>query len=464
MVWMTKGSGRTCRRRYLGLFFAALCGLGTAPQAVSAQGLDLCGCEGLPSRGAFVSSDSATFDQTGATQLDTNCGVTIGNLGSMIRIEFQVPEDGVLVFDSFVASNDDGTSCGTRNAAIVFQRPQSNAPVRILVKGDLTLASGDVIYVGGAAGSKGTAQLAGVGGEPGVGGFAGGEAAFLTGNLASLGGTGIGPGGGFGGDPSDPNAPVLASGGTFFGVEDLRPMIGGSGGGGGYSLPSTGCAGGGGGGGGGALQIVANGEIRIDGNIKADGGASGQPGGSGCGGGAGGSGGSILLIADTISGAGTLSADAGASTGGALVAASEGRVRMEAVTNTFSGTANRPVAIRVAAPGPAVAATTPTVVITHVAGALTPQPPEYPQGFNREIDMIVSQPGVVTFSFETREVPSGTDLAVAVKPTVGGDPIDGRVTLAACGGGVCTAEVGIPLEPGAYIAEARATFEVPAVP
>jgi len=139
---------------------------------------------------------------------------------------------------------------------------------------------------------------------------------------------------------------------------------------------------------------------------------------------------------------------------------------MEAVTNTFSGTASSPVAIRVAAPGPAVAATVPTVVITHVAGALTPQPPEYPQGFNREIDMIVSQPGVVTFSFETREVPSGTDLAVAVKPTVGGDPIDGRVTLAAsnCGGGVCTAEVGIPLEPGAYIAEARATFEVPAVP
>jgi hypothetical protein len=142
---------------------------------------------------------------------------------------------------------------------------------------------------------------------------------------------------------------------------------------------------------------------------------------------------------------------------------------MEAVANTFGGTANKPVAKYFAAPGPAVAATTPSVVITHVAGALNPQPPEYPQGFNREIDMIVSQPGVVTFSFETREVPSGTDLAVAVKPTVGGDPIDGRVTLGLspdsnCGGGVCTAEVGIDLEPGAYIAEARATFEVPAVP
>ena len=110
-----------------------------------------------------------------------------------------------------------------------------------------------------------------------------------------------------------------------------------------------------------------------------------------------------------------------------------------------------------------MAAATPTVAITHVDGAV---PPEFPQGFNGEIDLIVPQAGTVTFSFETQRVPSGTQLELAVKPSVGGDPKQERVTLDAedCSAGVCNADLAIDLDPGVYVAEARATFEVPSGP
>ena len=119
-----------------------------------------------------------------------------------------------------------------------------------------------------------------------------------------------------------------------------------------------------------------------------------------------------------------------------------------------------PVAIRIAAPGPLVNPVTPTVAITNIDGALTPADP---QGFLGEIDMIVAAPGSIQMDLETSSVPSGTDVEVTVKPKVGADPIVERVTLSAgnCVSGVCQASVLVDLDPGAYIVEARATFEAP---
>jgi hypothetical protein len=98
-------------------------------------------------------------------------------------------------------------------------------------------------------------------GGPGAGGPA---AARRSGrhqlvNFANIGGNGVGPGGGFG--AVDPLA--IATGGTFVGVPELRPLLGGSGGGGRSNDGTSGAAAGVAGGGSGPVLIVANGTIDI---------------------------------------------------------------------------------------------------------------------------------------------------------------------------------------------------------
>jgi hypothetical protein len=65
--------------------------------------------------------------------------------------------------------------------------------------------------------------------------------------------------------------------------------------------------------------------------------------------------------------------------------------------------------------------------------------------------------------FRATDVPTGTDLEVTVKPKVGAPPFSQRVTLtpASCTGGTCNTAVSFDLAAGAYIVEARATFETP---
>jgi hypothetical protein len=100
-------------------------------------------------------------------------------------------------------------------------------------------------------------------------------------------------------------------------------------------LPIT--AGSGGGvAGGGAIRICARRSIIADGNISANGLDSGATGA--------GAGGSILLIAPTISGTGTLSARGGAiswpACGGAGSTGGGGRISLRASTNDFDGVIN----------------------------------------------------------------------------------------------------------------------------
>jgi hypothetical protein len=119
-----------------------------------------------------------------------------------------------------------------------------------------------------------------------------------------------------------------------------------------------------------------------------------------------------------------------------------------------------PVAARLSSPGPLVNPFQPRVAFTALQGtAITPTP----IGFRNEIDLILPAPGVVELDVETRDVSAGTDVEIVVKPRLGGGPTTQRITLAPgdCASGVCSVDATFDLAPGTYIAEARATFEVP---
>jgi hypothetical protein len=439
-------------RSGLALVLAALCAAGTA----QAQTTDFCGCAGSPnSFKDFVSNDSATFPP--GTDL---APINDFFAGCQDAIRIPLPPDGVMVFDSFTVVGGSPRGC---NLNVTFLRNAANTPATILVKGNVTIRSGGRINVSGFGGGFGTSGGAGGPGQGGTGGFAGGEGAYQIVNFATIGGNGIGPGGGLG---ATLNPSVLAKGGQFVGVPELRPLLGGSGGGGGRSSdPNAGSSAGGGGGGGGAIVIAANGTIDIQGGgqILADGGIGGNLVGNATAG-AGGSGGAIRLLANRIQGSGNIFArgsNGGNCCGGVHgETGSNGRIRMEAIFNTFAADNTNPIAVRAPAPGPLVNPITPTVRITGIDGAATPTDPI---GHRNSVDMIVAAPGVIQVDLATTDVPAGTDVQVTVKPKVGAPPFSQNVTLAAgsCTSGACVAATSFDLAAGAYIVEARATFQTP---
>jgi hypothetical protein len=429
----------------------------SAAEARAQVTADFCGCAGSPeSLGNFNVNDSAnwpagTVDVTNWPNCDPD-------------IRIPLPESGVLVFDSFTVSNR-STACGNRPAVVSFVRNAANTPVTLLVRGNLTVGSGNWLSVSGSGGASGTSGSHGVGGQGGPGGFAGGDGAYQISNLASDGGAGVGPGGGLG---SLALGRVLAGGGSFFGIPELRPLVGGSGGGGGHSLTVGGsCSGGGGGGGGGALLIAANGTVTVNGTISANGGGGGSRGGASCSSnGSGGSGGAIRILASALTGSGSIEAVGGANGGDAADLAdrgnggSAGRIRLEVIADTFAVNGTSPVAVRAPAPGPLANPITPTVRITGVDGKVTPVTPV---GHRGQIDLVVDSPGPVQIDLASTDVPAGTEIEVTVKPKIGRAPFSQRVMLApsACSGGECTAALVVDLDPGAYILEGRATFEAP---
>lgn len=441
---------RGTARVALGLVLGALVSAGSA----LAQSTDFCGCAGSPgSLGNFATGDSGTWPPGTVARLEY-----FGSYAD--AVEVPLPPDGVLVFDSLTVNGLAGRG-KYGPIALSFARNAANTPVTILVKGDVTIADNNRIRVGGLSGGPGTAGDAGGPGQGGPGGFAGGQGAYAIVNFAEIGGNGIGPGGGLGaiGSPA-----ALAQGGTFVGLPELRPLLGGSGGGGGRSVLGTNnAAGGGGGGGGGAILIAANGtiEIQAGGSILADGGDGGNPSSGSATAGAGGSGGAIRLLANRIQGGGYLYARGGSpGSNGATGAAAggPGSIRMEAIFNTLPAGNTNPVAVRAPAPGPLANPITPTVRITGIDGVATPPDPI---GFQNAVDLIVDAPGVVQVGLATTDVPAGTDVAVTVKPRVGAPPTTQSVTLVSCTAGACTASASFDLAAGAYVVEARATFEAP---
>ena len=281
------------RPRWL-VLLAMTCGVLLAERIGIAQ-LDICGCLNNP-------GSLGAFDTVAHT------GYPPGTVDNFRSMTIPVPASGVLVFDSMNLTTRPNEGCCL---TVTFARNSANTPVTILVKGDFTLGgSGTTLLLSGDNGVGGSFGGAGTGALGGPGGFRGGDGAYRQTNAASDGGAGLGPGGGVAGLAS---GPTRGGDGTFFGLKELLPLLGGSGGGGGASSSDAlNCAGGGGGGGGGAILIAANGTIRIDSSLIADGGNASGPSNGGCATAAGaGAGGAIRLVANTITGVGGLAARGG---------------------------------------------------------------------------------------------------------------------------------------------------------
>jgi len=189
---------------------------------------------------------------------------------------------------------------------INFSNHRSRAPIVWIVSGDVVI-DGE-INLSGSSGRSGQTYP-----EPGPGGFRGGSNAQASAPLSH----GFGPGGGIGSGAST-NADTAIKGGCYkdtencqsYGNDLILPLIGGSGGSGtDWGQGSSG------GGGGGAILIVATGKITINGRILSLGGNAYAN--------VGGSGGAIRLVADEISGTGSLDVRTTTNSGG------NGRIRIE---------------------------------------------------------------------------------------------------------------------------------------
>jgi hypothetical protein len=417
-----------------------LASLLAVPLIVDTQVLDICGCATIPGLQPFDSTNPATHPP----------GTTVN--GTTVNIA--VPPDGILRFSSLFARNH-----------LTFQRNAANTPVTILVSGDVTFSSATGccwnVSVTGDRATDASASAPGVGGLGGPGGFRGGDGAQMATNGFSIGGAGFGPGGGTGGTPASCPGGLA----QFFGAPDLIPMLGGGGGGGGCSStpsPSS-CSAGGGGGGGGGLIIAANGTISVTGGYRllADGGGGGFTSNGACAyAGAGGSGGAIRLLANRFITTSTAELFArGGNNPNNGVPSGAGRIRIESmdssVLTAFSST--DPPAQRIVGPTPLANPVAPSVNITSVGGQAVPA---VPQGSFGTIDVVIPVPGTTNIDLATTGVPGGTTVMVTAKPRLGPALSPVSVPLATCNSaGSCQATAVFNLAAGAYVIEARATFQ-----
>ena len=432
-TWWT--TNRTVGRRAVALVFATSCVV-IGALALQAQGVDLCGCATLPNLQPFDSTNPATFPP--------------GTSDNGNAITMALPSDGILKFSSFKV----------QNRQVSFVRNAANTPVTILVAGDVDIVSTVgccfSVSVSGSSGSNGNSSFAGVGGLGGPGGFRGGDGASQGINGAAIGGAGFGPAGG---DAGTASPFTNGGGGAFVGLPELIPLAGGSGGGGGSSTTasSTSCSGGGGGGGGGGLLIAGNGTFTIvNYQLFADGGSGAGSGNGSCSSaGGGGSAGAIRLVANRFVHAGNVDLLArGLNNGG-----SSGRIRLESIdSSSQTAFSAQPPALRIVGPTPLANPINPTVAITSVGGSIVPA---VPQGTFGAIDVVLPSPGATPVSVVTSGVPGGTTVSVTVKARIGSVPVSQTVPLGNCSAaGACSAVTTFNLAAGAYVVEARATFQI----
>lgn len=414
---------------------ALVAGLIMVPDTFYAQ-VDICGCATIPGLQPFdTHSTPATYPA--------------GTFDDGTSLIIPLPADGILRFSSF----------RVQNRQVSFRGNAANSPVTLLVAGDVTFAGATCCYLvvaSGGTGSGGTGSIAGVGGAGGPGGFRGGDGAAVTINGASIGGAGFGPGGGAGGTRTPF---TVGLGGTFLGVPELMPLLGGSGGGGGASgsAESPSCTGGGGGGGAGGLLIAANGTLTLTNYFVFVEGGNGAGAGASCAtSGGGGSGGPLRLVATRLVNGG--SANLFTRGGGGGSAGTDGRIRLESIDTSAQTTfTTTPAAQRVVGPTPIANPVAPSISITTVGGNPVPA---VPQGTFGAIDIVLAAPGDTGVSVVTSGVPSGTTVLVTVKPRIGGLPQSQTVPLTGCDGlGNCQASATFNLVAGAYVVEARATFQ-----
>lgn len=401
---------------------------------------------------------AAVPDGTTAITLDLNTGtVTFLPSGAAVMLPMTPAggfQDGILHFTTVDLP---------QGVTLTFVRNALNTPVTMLTQGDVTIAG--IINLNGENGGNANNGRGGLGGP---GGFRGGNGQTLQSTPAA--GAGLGPGGGGGGTNQgdggggsygtpgrDGQGTGAGSGGATYGSATLLPLIGGSGGGGGASglvEGGSGFPGAGGGGGGGAILLASSTTVAISnsGSIQANGGRGGSFSNNGQEGGSG-SGGAIRLIANTITGNGTLSALGGnfAAVGG------RGRIRLAAFTDTFTGATNG-VTTR-AISGVVFPPTALTVRIDSVGGMPVPEPPAGSLG---GVDIQLLAPGTFTIALQASNVPLGTTIAVTAKPESDGAVI--TETSPGLTGTLENSTASVDLvfsSGGVFFLEARATFTTP---
>lgn len=253
------------------------------------------------------------------------------------------------------------------NRTITFKNHPNRPPVVWLVQGNVTIAG--AVSLSGAA-NTGTYLLA----EPGPGGFRGG--AFPS-------GAGLGPGGGNG--ATGYNTSFIGRFSTNYGNAQIIPLIGGSGAG---SNAGNFAAGGGGG----AILIALGGDFVLNGTISANG-ASGA------------SDGAVRIIADSISGTGTIDLR------------DDGRLRLEA--NSVSGSLiTIPQTIAVAPASPPKLwpdDDAPQCRIIRVDGQNTPLNPTAPLDLAADIGLDANAGQVVTIQTNKFPINGTVELRVAGK-------------------------------------------------
>ena len=262
-----------------------------------------------------------------------------------------------------------------------------SGPVYWLASGDVQIAG--ILDLNGQSG-----QVDRVPSLPGAGGFPGGIVGGGDPNSPPP-QRGSGPGGGqkfhcyncsFSGDPR----------GSFTGNVFLVPLIGGSGGGGGD--------GGNGGAGGGALLIASSSTINITGTIRANGGAPTVDGG-------GASGGAVRLAAVKISGGGTLQA-LGANGAG------NGRIRLEAFQQLFTGGTNPAALLRTPYKTFVPNGPPPSVRVVTVGGVPVASTP---LGTFDLPDVTISTLATTPIVIETHSIPPGTVVNLHLSSQDGSD-------------------------------------------
>ena len=294
---------------------------------------------------------------------------------------------------------------------VTFVNHPSCAPVIWLVTGDVTI-SGIVSLDGSDGHSRDEPPVFSL---PGPGGFRGGRS-VQTNTPRSA---GFGPGGGDASAAAESDGSYGTLGETSptqtYGNPGLFPLIGGSGGSGSENPPHPS----GGGAGGGAILIASEGTITIDGALTADGGDPGNgdfrnTAGSGSGGG-------VRLVAETVTGVGTLSAIGGDrfTIGGA------GRIRVEADTVTLSDTGSPPYTVGEPGENPRLFREAgdgiPTIVAVELGGETVPEDPRPKLSFPTDVQL--DDAGTYTLNIEALNVPQSSVVTVRLIPVSGDESV-----------------------------------------
>lgn len=362
-----------------------------------------------------------------AFAFDSGSTGALGVFNPTSNTTVQLPPDGILNYTTVNIPS---------GVTVTFTRNTSNTPVYMLATGNVTITG--TISVNATAANTITS------GKGGPGGFDGG----LGSAQGSGGGTGIGPGGGktgaysavygsgsggggggFGAAGSNGTTDIHGSavggiGGTSYGNVSITALIGGSGGGSGYGGTSSGGGnGGGGGGGGGAILIASSGTITITGTITANGGSGGAAGVySGKGGG--GSGGAIKLMANLISGEGTLSAAGGSGSSGSGGSGTvsggnggNGRIRIEAPTLVRTA-GTTPAYTYAGAPSYVFPQNLPILKVASIGGSAAPDA-SAGQYSSPDIVLPAGAANPINIAVQANNIPVGTTVTITVQPQAG---------------------------------------------